>query len=371
MTAPSLIKFITSASLNELHLAMQALIEQGAQGILLLTCSANHYDKQQLHKILTTTPLPICGGIFPKVIFQEKSYAQGAVVVGLMVKVEILNYTMLTSTHADLQTYIKEHSNTIAHYQNFLMIADALGAASEDFTEHFYDYIGSGTTTIGGGAGTLEFTPQPVIYSNEGLIGDAVQVIALPVSITNGTSHGWKILDGPYLVTASQGHYLYSINYQPTFELYRETIKKNTQQTITEAQFFEQVKSFPLGIISLDNELLVRDPIQTNGAYLECVGNVNVNAMVYLLQGEVDEMIQAAQQTAQSVAKQGQANNILLFDCISRDLFMGDAIQSELHAIQQAFPTRCLIGVMALGEIANSDCGRIRFLNKSTVLGTF
>jgi len=371
MTAPSLVKFTTSSSLNELHSAIKAVTQEGAKSILLLTCCDNDYDKQQLNQILTTSPLTICGGIFPKIIFQEKSYSTGAIVLGLMVKPEVVNYTMLTSTHANLKEYIQSHSKRLEHYQNFIIIADALCDASEDFTDEFYDYIGSDDITIGGGAGSLDFIPQPVIYSNEGVIGDAVQVIALPTSIKNGTGHGWEILDGPYLVTASEGHYIHSLNYKPTFELYRDAIKKNTQKTITEDHFFEYAKKFPLGIMSLNKELLVRDPIQTNGYHIECVGNIHVNSMVYLLKGELDKMITSSQETAQSVAKQGQTNNILLFDCISRDLFMGDAIQAELHAIQQAFPTICLVGVMALGEISNSNSGSIRLLNKSTVLGAF
>jgi len=371
MIAPSLIKFTTSSALNELQNAIQSVIQEGAQSILLLTCSNNNYDEQQLNLILTSLPLTICGGIFPKVIYQEKSYSEGAIVIGLMVKPEIVNYAQLTSAHANLRTYIQDNSKHIECYQNFIIIADALCDASEDFTDEFYDYIGSDTTTIGGGAGSLDFTHQPVIYSNEGLIGEAVQVIALPASITKGMSHGWEVLDGPYLVTASEGHYVHSLNYKPTFELYRDAIKKNTNQTITEAQFFKVAKNFPFGIMSLNNELLVRDPIQTNGSYLECVGNVHLHSMVYLLKGELDKMVCASKETAQCVAKQGQTNNLLLFDCISRDLLMGDAIQSELHVMQQAFPTTCLIGVMALGEITNGASGSIRLLNKSTVLGAF
>jgi len=371
MTAPSIIKFTTSSTLDELHKAIQAVIQEGAQSILLLTCSANSYDVQQLDKILTTMPLTVCGGMFPKIIFQEESYSEGAIVVGLMVKPQVVNYTMLTSANANLEEYIKANSQPIRYYQDFIIIADALCDASEDFTDQFYDYIGSDSTTIGGGAGSLNFIPQPVIYSNEGLIGDAVQVIALPTSMTSGTGHGWEILDGPYLVTASEGHYVHTLNYKPTFELYRDVIKKNTQQTITETQFFNCAKKYPLGIMSLDNELLVRDPIQTNGSYLECVGNVYTHSMVYLLKGELDKMISASEETAKCVAKQGESNNILLFDCISRALSMGDGIQSELQAIQDAFPSTCLIGAMVLGEIGNSRSGAIRLLNKSAVLGAF
>jgi len=371
MASGSIIKFISSTCFNELKAAIQEAIQEGAQGLLLLTCSNNNYNKQQVDSLLKECFLPIGGGVFPKIIVRDKSYVEGALVIGLKVNPKIVNYTMLTSNNANLKNYIHDRSGSIKDYQNFIIIADALCDASEYFTDEFYDYIGSDATTIGGGAGSLDFLPQNVIYSNQGLIGDAVQVIALPTAITNGVGHGWEILDGPYLVTESKGHYIHSLNYKPTFELYRDAIKKNTQQILTKDVFFELAKNFPLGLVSLDGELFVRDPIQTNGSYLQCVGNVPVNSMLYLLKGKTDKMIMAAGKTAEKVANQRQSNNTLLFDCISRDLFMGDEIQSELQEIQRHFPATCLVGAMTLGEIVNSESGAIRFLNKSTVLGTF
>lgn len=370
MTA-SIIKFTTSTSINALSDAIKATAAEGAQSILLLTCIDNNYNQQQINRLLAHCQLPICGGIFPKIIMHAKRYSQGAIVLGFKIKTEIVNYTMLTSSNADLKSYIKHNSKSIELYQNFILITDALSGISEHFTDEFYDYIGSDVTTIGGGAGSLDFASQPVIYTNEGLISDAIQVIALSTPISNAISHGWEILDGPYLVTSSEGHYVHSLNYKSSFALYRDVIKNKAQKIVTQDVFFELAKNFPLGLISLDGELFVRDPIQTDGTYLQCVGNVPVNSMIYLLKGDIDKMITASKKTAQAVAQQAPKKNLLLFDCISRDLFMGENIQLELQAIQQTFPDICLVGVMTLGEISNTSCGSIRFLNKSTVLASF
>ena len=370
-TAAPIIRFTTSTDLNELNKAIKSVVQEGCKSILLLTCIDNDYNEQQVNMLLEQCTLPICGGMFPKIILRENSYSQGAIILGLMVKPEITNYTMLSTSNADLKSYIEDNSKNIDSYQNFIVIADAFCSANEDFTDEFYDYIGSGVTVVGGGGGSLDFVPRPVIYTNQGLICDAIQVIALPWTINNGVGHGWEILDGPYLVTASEGHYVHSLNYMPSFELYRDVIQNVAKQTITQQDFFEVSKYFPLGIMSLDGELLVRDPIQSDGSYLECVGNVPVNSMVYLLKGDQDKMILASKKTAQAVAEAGEANTLLLFDCISRGLFMGDDIKYELQAIQQHFPKSCLVGAMSLGEIANTSCGAIRLLNKSTVIGSF
>lgn len=371
MSTASIIKFIESSALDELSKAINSVVEMGAKNILLLTCANNNYIVKKINAVLTKCPLPLCGGVFPKIIYLGKNYSQGAIVLGLMIETKIVNYSMLADSDIDLKQYIYDQSKQIENYQNFIIISDALCNSSENFTDYFYDYIGSGVTAIGGGAGSMDYLSHPVIYTNEGLISAVTQVIALPCPIKNSIGHGWEIVDGPYLVTSSEGHYVRSLDYKPTFDMYREIIQSNVSTALSDDFFLQLAKKFPLGIVSLDAEILVRDPIQTDGSYLECVGNVPVNSMVYLLQSDPDKMIIASKKIAQEVAQQGQLNTLLLFDCISRDLFMGDKICNELEAIQQPFPNTCLVGAMVLGEIANTACGSIRLLNKSTVLGSF
>lgn len=366
-----IIKFTTNNNLQELSEALQSVVEQGALSIMLLTCSENDYPQTLLADILHNCPIPLCGGIFPKLIIDKQSHARGAIVLGLMDPVQIVNYTMLSSKGKNLQHYINERSKAIECYQNFIIIADALCSVVEDFTDIFYTYIGSDTSTIGGGAGSLDFQPQAVVYTNEGLIQDAIQVLAMPGKINNAITHGWEILDGPFLVTSAEGHYVNSLNYTPAYQLYRDAIKNKCKQTLEQTDFFQVSKNYPLGLISLDGELFVRDPIQSDGHHLQCVGNVAVHSMVYLLKGEIPNMVQATKQIAKQVARQGQMENLLLFDCISRDLFMGEQITSELAAFQAPFSKARLMGVMTLGEICNSRCGSIHLLNKSAVLGSF
>ncbi len=371
MPTASIIKFTDSPSLSELNKAINSAIEEGAKTVLLLTCIDNNYNQEKSKEVLHQYTVSLCGAVFPKVIYKNKSYSQGAIVLGLMVHCKVVNYSMLADSDADLKSYIQIKSQKIENYQNFIIISDAFCNQCENFTDHFYDYMGSGISAIGGGAGSLDLLSHPVIFTNQGLISNATQVIALPCPIKNSIGHGWEILDGPYLVTSSEGHYVHSLNYRPTFELYKEIIQNKIKSPLPTDFFAEFSKHYPLGIMSLDGDILVRDPLQTNGAYLECVGNVPVNSMVYLLHSNRNKMIIASDKTAQDVAQQSTSKTLLLFDCVTRDLLFGEDIGDELEAIQSPFPNTCLVGAMALGEIANTGNGSIRLLNKSTVLGSF
>jgi len=371
MSPASIIQFTNSPSLEELSKSIKRVIEDGAKGILLFTCISNAYDAEKVNRMLVACSLPLCGGVFPKIIYQGKNYSQGAIVIGLMMEPVIVNYSILNKSDPDLKHYVHTKSKKLENYQNFIMISDALCSKSENFIDHFYDFMGFGVTTIGGGAGSLDGANNPVIFTNQGLVMGLTQVIALPCSINNSIGHGWELLDGPYLVTSSEGHFVYSLNYKPTFNIYKETIQSRTSTPLCSDFFATFAKQYPLGIISWDGEILVRDPIKTNGSYLECVGNVPVNSMVYLLQSSQEKMIDASTEGAQNLSQQGPFKTLLLFDCISRDFFMGDAIDNELEAIQDQFPNTSLVGAMAIGEIANTPSGSIRLLNKSTVLGSF
>ena len=64
--------------------------------------------------------------------------------------------------------------------------------------------------------------------------------------------------------------------------------------------------------------------------------------------------------------------NVIIFDCISRVLYMADDFQLELSEINNSAPDNAIVfGGLSLGEVANNQSGSIRVLNKSTVIGRF
>lgn len=371
-TAAPTIWFTSTPSVAALREGIESVSREKCKSLLLLTCIDNQYDEQQTNTILNESPLPICGGMFPQIIFHGNTYSQGALVVGLMFESQIINYTMLSDfNNSDLQTYISQESSCIASYQNFIMIADAFCNTNENFINEFYDYIGSGITVVGGGVGALDFIPRPAIYSNQGLINDAVQVIAVPCLIKKEVGHGWEILDGPYLVTASQGHSVQSLNYIPAFELYRDILNNVAGKDLKLERFFDTAKHFPLGINISGEELLIRDPINSNGSEIECVGNVPLYSTVYLLKGNREKMLLSAEKTAGKLARRDKSKTRLLFDCVSRGFYLEEGIEDEVQAIQQQLPESSLFGAMSIGEITDTPRGAVHLLNKSMVIVAF
>ena len=250
------------------------------------------------------------------------------------------------------------------------MFYDGLMKESETFIETLYESLDHEITIAGGGAGNLDFIRRPCVFTNQGLFFDIVQIVALSAPIHLGVGHGWEILTGPFLVSESTDHIVESLNYTPAYKLYKETVESLSDYRFSEDEFFNIAKNFPLGIAGINEEILVRDPIISQDNGLQCVGNIPENSMIYILKGQIPSLISSAEQAAIKAQRQSSSDAFaMLFDCISRVLYMKDGFTDELSAIVKATQSKSVFGAISIGEIANDANGIIRLLNKSTVVG--
>jgi hypothetical protein len=102
-----------------------------------------------------------------------------------------------------------------------------------------------------------------------------------------------------------------------------------------------------------------------------CVGEVPVGSFVHILEGQAAQIV-AASRTANARAADALAPSRtpqlrFVVDCISRTLFLGEGFSAELEALDDGrIP---LIGVLTLGEIANSGRDFLELYNKTVVVG--
>ncbi|WP_448246593.1 FIST signal transduction protein [Thalassotalea agariperforans] len=351
-----------------------AATEQGCKSLLLLACSDNNIDITACNKMLSKVNITVFGGVYPKLIFNKKVVDSGYIVIGFKQKLAVHNFLDVSSRiDTDDATEGEIEKNINHKSQAYFLFHDALSPNSESFIDSLFYCLGN-IKIIGGGAGSLDFIPKPCIFSNQGLLQDATQLVALNTPLSLGISHGWQVFDGPYLVTESSKHIVHSFNYQPAFSTYKKVIESASEHRFNDNNFFDIAKNFPLGIHGANDEIVVRDPIQVDGENLDCVGNIPINSMVYILKGDTESLIRSVEiATLMTNTNQvTKGKNLFVVDCISRYLYLGDSFKLELAAMidKHQLPDR-MFGVLSLGEITNSHSGAIKLLNKSTVLGTF
>jgi hypothetical protein len=368
---------IDGSGVAELDAATRRLRESGALSIMMLACECDYWDQESLGTWLKTLDFPVFGGIFPSIIHGARHLRHGTLMLGFRSSLDVAVVSRL-SDRSGLESRVHEHATILESAKSLITLVDGLSSNLEAFVECLYGLVGAGTAVIGGGAGHLDLLQRPCLLSNAGVLEDAALVVALPFRLDRGIAHGWQQLAGPYLVTRSHGNVLEELNYTSAADVYREEVEANSDLRFSDVNHFTISKTYPLGIESVDGEFLVRDPIKADGGALICVGEVPENATVYLLKGSQQALIEAAGDAATSARAErclhGNEDSAdgyvaLLFDCMSRVLFLGDAFEDELRAIESALvDAQDIVGALTIGEIASSQGGLIELMNKSTVV---
>lgn len=257
---------------------------------------------------------------------------------------------------------------------SLLIMLDGLSSNITDFLDNVFEITSSDTQIVGGGAGKLTFEKDPIIFTNTESYTNAAIIISLENTLSIGIENGWEYLEGPFLATSTERNVLKSLNFEPAFEVYKKVVEKDCGKKFDDDNFFEIAKSYPLGIVKYDKEIVVRDPIRYDDeGNLVLVGDISQNSTLNILKGKEDELIESSGRAIEkSCTKKLKKNpkSLILFDCISRSIFLGDRFNEELKIMKDKIQSDVkLSGALTLGEIANNGNEYITFYNKSCVVG--
>ena len=277
--------------------------------------------------------------------------------------------------------------------QSMLVLLDGLSSNITTFLDSLFEVLPIDIEILGGGAGKLTLKQEPVIFSNEGIFENAAIAMIRKSKLYVGVENGWEFLEGPFMVTSSNKNVLKSLNFMDAFEAYKsvvekdcglkfntafdtykDVIEKESGEIINQDNFFDIAKSYPLGIVKFDKEIVVRDPISLdeNGNMI-LVGDLEQNSTVNILKGNKNSLISSSGNAMTSAMNAKNSNskpkNVILFDCISRCIFLEDDFKKELNEIKKNMPQNNLFGALTLGEIANNGNEYINFYNKTCVVG--
>ncbi|WP_017444595.1 FIST signal transduction protein [Gayadomonas joobiniege] len=364
------------SDLSELYQAIIAAEQAGAGCILLLACAENDIDSQDYDQLLTSANCAIFGGIYPGLFWQNKLLRKGHIVIAYQAKFSLHLFTDISHPEqlndVKLEQTIEEQLD--CSQQNYLIFSDSNASGLETYIEKLYLCLGA-AKVIGSGAGSLSFDARPCIFTPRGMLADALLVVALPHPLSTTTAHGWEAISDPFLVTSAEHHNVHSINYKSAFDVYWSAVEKLTGQKLNTSEFTRIAQQFPLGILSESGQMIVRDPVKTNGNTLVFVGDMPNNSLIYILQGKPKHLINDVKEktlTLKSAMPLSEFDSLFIVDCVSRAIIMEDQFKQELDVIYNtAGRVKYTYGALSIGEVANSLSGAFVLLNKSTVLGAF
>ncbi|MBD5782163.1 FIST C-terminal domain-containing protein [Pelagicoccus sp. NFK12] len=367
------IKSSHSPQVSDLAASIEAVASQPeVRSLLVLACDENGYTAAALDPILKAQDLPLAGGIFPQIILGPTRMEKGHIVVGLRETLQVETIAGLSDLSEDFEARLEALDVDFSDTRTVMVFVDGLSSRINTLVEELFAVFGLEANYIGGGAGSLSLEQRPCLFTNGGLVKDCAVLAFSNLQTGIGVSHGWQELEGPFEVTESDRNTLISLDWQPAFEVYRETVEAHAGNVFASKDFFKIANSYPFGISRLAAEKIVRDPISLGpNKEIVCIGEVPQQAFVHILKGDPASLIAAAKEALRRGRSgyEGRTDRRMVFlvDCISRYLFLGDEFDRELEAlsIDEETPR---FGVLSLGEIANNRKDYLEFYNKTAVV---
>ncbi|MBO8128762.1 MAG: FIST C-terminal domain-containing protein [Peptococcaceae bacterium] len=227
---------------------------------------------------------------------------------------------------------------------------DGFAANISDLLRGIYNVLGPHFTYIGGGSGdNLKFF-KSYQFTDQGFAHSALAVALVQgINFQIGTGHGWKPSGQPMVVTKARGKKVYEIDGRPAFEVYAECL-----EDIDKSNFSYYGMKHPLGIPSVGNNFLIRDPLKVeDDNAITFITEVPQNTVATLMEGAVDDLITTAEKVANSAVTAVTFPKVaFLFDCVSRYLLMGKEFERELRAVRNAVGSNVpMVGMLTFGEV--------------------
>jgi len=356
---------------------IKALDQEGIPSkslLLILLGEKSRAEIPGLIQGLNKSRINFCGGIFPGVIYGDKHYDEGAVIVVLPVLEKPFLIKGL-DTHKFILPDFGQKIKCPPHKKyTAIILVDGWASFISHFLSEIFNQLGNSIRYFGGGAGVLGGRNKPCLFTPEGQFRNSALVIFTALESTLGVRHGWKRCVGPIVATNTRNHIISELNWVNALEVYLGSMESHCGEKITTRDFPRVSMKYPFGMYKEGSEDVVREPIAVNKkGELICAGEVPENTALYILHGEKESLLQAAEQAARDCIK-GKRKEILYYlvaDCVSRSIFLGDEFREELEVVKNIIRPGSLHGILSIGEIASHGEAYLEFFNKTIVVGAF
>lgn len=343
--------------------------EQDTQtlSVLFLKTNDSEFVPAVIEPLVKRFSKPLIGGVFYKLIVDSELFEQGVLLVSLpfSMKVHLFDFAADDTFEKLKQVY----SGQTKDAGSVFIFTDAFTTYKSEFIEHLFNFFGFKFSFLGAGCGSGSYTSFPCVISNEGIHANAAVIGYADTQFSLGVAHGWIPVSAPLKVTEASGNKIISINWEPAFDVYREIVEAHSGQKFDGSNFLEIAHSYPIGMMKMDDEMVVRDPFQVVNGEIYCLDRIDAGQYIMILNGTVESLLQGAKEAGKCCENNtnAQMHNQFIFcvDCISRVKFLDSNYRLELDAIGVGLP---VYGVASFGEIANVSHSFLEIYNKTVIV---
>lgn len=260
--------------------------------------------------------------------------------------------------------------------RSIVLLPDGRASVAAEVLRGAAREAGVDTLWAGGGSGHNTRPMRSVQFAHGKAHSRHVVAIAIdtPHAPGIGICHGWVAFGPPFMVTQSKGDTIFELDYQPAFDVYQACARRQGDN-VTPETFATFAITHPLGIPQADGNHVIRDPLEIiPGGGIRCVGEVPDGALVRMMIGDTDALLDAAFDAARNARETaaGPVAGAIAFDCVSRSVALGPRTKNELEQFQSGLGESVpMIGCLTFGEIGTLTRGLPQFHNKTAVILAF
>lgn len=331
-----------------------------SEQLMILVGDNSSESVAEMSNYLNSKNIRFFGGIFPSLLVGNKSKRSGFILQRYKPVYSALVLPFMMSIDIEPE----ELKGCTA-----IVLVDGRSSQMKDLADTLYKKVGNCVTYIGGGAGYYDLVQRKCIFDNNGIYENVLYVCIVKCTSYFAVEHGWKRFEGPFIVTKSLNNTLCHLDNYDAFDVYKSVIEDIERITLCRSDFFMFAKDHPFGIRKNDASIIVRDPIDLNeNNEIVCIADIPEGSEIYILKGDTDTLLASSMDIAEKCSKNAPCKYTpLLFDCISRAMFLEDRFEEELSNIQNKLKYR-VEGALSIGEIATLENGEIEIHNKSTIV---
>lgn len=211
------------------------------------------------------------------------------------------------------------------------------------FLQGLYNVLGPRFLYLGGGTGEFRFTER-------GRADGPVSIgVFSGIAFSSSAAHGWSPTRELLVVTKTRGREVVAIDGISPLEAYRERVGDFPEEDLPRVGAL-----YPLGFPNVYGEFLIRDPayFTSDGAMGFVGASVPQGGVGYIMRGERESLLEAAKEAAREASTSVEDPLFaLVFDCVSRSIFLGEDFQRELANVQESLGGIPFCGFLSTGEI--------------------
>jgi methyl-accepting chemotaxis protein len=278
-----------------------------------------------------------------------------------------------------------ESPNEVVGYphRTGILVLDPLAGKGEEATLIAAGLLGPETPLVGGAAGDdLKMTETRVGLDDESAsdaVAAAVIFSKMPLGV--GVCHGHASLGPPMRVTRAEGNVVHEVDGRPAWDVWVETTRaaaargNRDPSRLSPEEVGAYLLTYEAGLDTGADEMKIRAPLsKTATGALNFACGIPEGATIRITESVPERQVESARIAARRARERmngGEIAGALVFDCICRNLILGQEFQRAVKGISDELGGVPLAGYETYGEIALAAGDMSGFHNTTTVVLAF